>query len=207
MQVDLLSEADDATLVGAIAERHEPALEEVYRRHAPAIAGLARRLLGEGALAEDLTQEIFLRLWRQPERFDANRGKLRTLLLTQAHGHAVDLIRQQTARARREERVEREPRQPPPDLDAELIALTEYEQVRLALEALPTDERLAIELAFYGGHTYRQVATILDVPEGTIKSRIRSGLRRLHQLLTVARESEPANPDRSDPQKDQPWNS
>ena len=201
MHMDLLSEADDATLVAAISDRHEPALEEAYRRHAPAVAGLARRLLGEGALAEDLTQEIFLRLWRQPERFDASRGRLRTLLLTQSHGHAVDLIRQQTARSRREERVEREPKQPPPDLDAELIALNEVEHVKSALDALPADERIAIELAFFGGHTYRQVAAILDVPEGTIKSRIRTGLRRLHGFLKPV-----LDPENIAPQKDQPWN-
>lgn len=183
MEINLLIEADDTALVASIAERHEPALGEAYRRHSSSVHGLARRLLGDGALAEDVTQEIFVRLWRQPERFDATRGKLRTMLLTQAHGLAVDMIRRERARARREDRVHHEPKAPPPDVDAELITMIDVEQIRSALETLDEHERTAIQLAFYGGHTYRQVAEILDVPEGTIKTRIRTGLRRLQQRL------------------------
>ena len=147
MRIDLLSTSDDAGLVAAIAQGHEPALGEVLRRHGPAVSGLARRLLGDGSLAEDLTQEIFVELWRQPDRFDSGRGKLRTLLLTQTHGRAVDMLRALTARKRREEKVGLEPRPTAPDVDAELMALTQAEIVRAAMERIPLDERNAIQLA------------------------------------------------------------
>ena len=183
MQVDLLTAATDEALMAAIGQGHEPALAEVFRRHSGAVAGLARRLLGDGALAEDVTQDIFLRLWREPTRFDATRGKLRTLLLTQAHGRAVDIVRTHNARQRREERVGLEPQSPQSDVDSALMALTQAEQVKQALQGIPPDERVPIELAYYGGHTYRQVAVILDLPEGTVKTRIRAGLRRLHGIM------------------------
>ena len=183
MHVDLLTSATDEALMAAVGQGHEPALAEVFRRHGAAVAGLARRLLGDGALAEDVTQDIFLRLWREPLRFDASRGKLRTLLLTQAHGRAVDIVRTHSSRQRREERVGLEPQAPAPDVDSGLMALTQAEQVKQALQAIPPDERVPIELAYYGGHTYRQVAVILDLPEGTVKTRIRAGLRRLHTML------------------------
>ena len=183
MQVDLLTAATDEALMAAIAQGHEPALAEVFRRHSAAVAGLARRLLGDGALAEDVTQDIFLRLWREPTRFDATRGKLRTLLLTQAHGRAVDIVRTHNARQRREERVGHEPQTPQSDVDSALMALTQAEQVKQALLGIPADERVPIELAYYGGHTYRQVAVILNLPEGTVKTRIRAGLRRLHGIM------------------------
>lgn len=218
MAPDLLTTATDAVLVRAIAQGHEPALAEVFRRHAPAVSGLARRLLGEGALAEDVTQDIFVRLWREPDRFDPDRGKLRTLLMTQAHGRAVDIVRSHESRQRREERVGRDLYAPAADVDAELMALTQAEQVKKALDSIPPAERTAIELAYFGGHTYRQVAVILDLPEGTVKARIRTGLRRLHALLTSVGDDDEhstvSNPpavgragrseDRSDAE-DKPW--
>lgn len=183
MRIDLAT-ANDTELVSAISDGHEPALAEVFRRHGNAVAGLARRLLGEGSFAEDVTQEVFVKLWKEPGRFDPNRGKLLTLLLTQTHGRAVDLIRANNARQRREDRVAAEPQPPMPDVDAELIAVARSEQVREALNALPPEEKVPIELAYYGGNTYKEVATLLGVPEGTVKTRIRTGLRRLNTVLT-----------------------
>ncbi len=183
MNNDLLPTATDAELVDAIAARDESALAEVFKRHGQAVLGLARRLLSDPTLAEDMTQEIFVRLWNEPTRFDPHRGKLRTLLLTQTHGLAVDNIRSRNARRRREERVTYEAPPHSPDVDAAIMALTTAEQVRAALATLPTDERTAIELAYFGANTYRQVAELLGVPEGTIKTRIRTGLRRLHVAI------------------------
>lgn len=182
-----VSTLDDAALVRAIANRDadaEASMAELYRRYGPVVAGLARRVLGDRALAEDVTQDVFVGFWRSAERFDGDRGRVRTLLLTQTHGRCVDVIRSRNARTAREMRVEHEPRAPMEEIDAELMAIAEGEIVRDALAKLPPDERTAIELAYFGANTYRQVASILGVPEGTIKGRIRSGLRRLHDLLS-----------------------
>jgi RNA polymerase sigma-70 factor, ECF subfamily len=181
-KVDLAS-ADDAALMAALARRDESAMAEVFQRYGPAVTGLARRILGDRGLADDVTQEVFVTIWRTAERFDGARGSLRTLLLTQAHARCVDVIRSRNARATREERVEREPKLPMDAIDAELMALTDAEVVRDALQQLPTEERQAIELAYFGANTYRQVATLLALPEGTVKGRIRAGLRRMHDLL------------------------
>ena len=183
---DLLQDSSDVALVAEIANRGalaEAAMSEVFRRFGTTINALALRVLGDRPLADDVTQDVFLGLWRKPERFDAERGKLRTLLMTQAHGRCVDVIRSRNAQLERESKVTREERPAPESIDAELIAITEAEQVRMALEQLPAEERTAIELAYFGANTYRQVAVILDVPEGTIKGRIRAGLKRLHVLL------------------------
>jgi RNA polymerase sigma-70 factor, ECF subfamily len=179
-------DASDASLVVAIGRWREDALAEAYRRHAGAAFALARRLLNDQVLAEEVLQEVFLRLWNRPERFDAERGSLRSYLLAQTHGRSVDLLRSETARKRREERDAREPVEPKHDIEREVVDLTVAEQVKSVVAALPADERRAIELAYFGGHTYREVAVMLDAPEGTVKSRIRSGLRRMRHDLVEA---------------------
>ena len=186
MGIDDLREASDAALVVAIGRWREDALAEVYRRHGGAAFALARRLLNDRLLAEEVLQEVFLRLWNTPERFDPERGSLRAYLLAQTHGRSVDLLRSETSRRRREERDARESASFGDDIEREVIDLTVSEKVKEVVAGLPTDERRAIELAYFGGHTYRQVAVMLDAPEGTVKSRIRSGLRRLRKDLADA---------------------
>jgi RNA polymerase sigma-70 factor, ECF subfamily len=181
--IDGLQEASDAALVLAIARYHQEALAEAYRRHGGAVFALARRLLAEGALAEEVTQEVFLRLWTKPDRFDPERGSLRSFLLAQSHGRAVDLLRSETSRRRREEREAREAAEAGYDIEREVLDLAVGDHVKEVLEKLPPEEREAIELAYFGGFTYRQVASRLDQPEGTVKSRIRSGLRRMRADL------------------------
>jgi RNA polymerase sigma-70 factor (ECF subfamily) len=184
--VESFRDASDASLVVAIGRWREDALAEAYRRHAGAAFALARRLLNDRVLAEEVLQEVFLRLWNRPERFDAERGSLRSYLLAQTHGRSVDLLRSETARKRREERDAREPVEPRDDIEREVVDLTVAEQVKTVVARLPGDERRAIELAYFGGHTYREVAVMLDAPEGTVKSRIRSGLRRMRHDLVEA---------------------
>ena len=186
MSRDDLTEASDAALVVAIGRWRQEALAEAYRRHAGAVFGLAKRVLGDRALAEEVVQEVFLRLWQQPDRFDADRGSLRSYLLAQSHGRAVDLLRSEGARRRREERDARSTAEAGYDLEHEVWDLAVAEHVREAMAELPDDERRAIELAYFGGLTYRQVADVLGAPEGTVKSRIRSGLRRLRGGLAQA---------------------
>jgi RNA polymerase sigma-70 factor (ECF subfamily) len=181
-----LRTGSDATLVIAIARYEEEALAEVYRRHAGAVYGLARRVLWDSPLAEEVVQEVFLRLWSQPDRFDAERGSLRSFLLTQAHGRAVDLLRAEGSRRQREEREARETAEAGYDVEREVWDLTVADQVRRAVSELPPEERKAIELAYFGGHTYREVAVLLEQPEGTVKGRIRAGLKRMHEVLVAA---------------------
>lgn len=181
-----LSDASDATLVMAIARYRQEALAEVYRRHAGAVFGLARRLLYDSRLAEEVVQEVFLRLWNQPDRFDPSRGSLRSFLLAHTHGRAVDLLRAEGSRRQREERDAREAAEAGYDLEHEVWDMATAERVRQALSALPEGERAAIELAYFGGLTYREVADRLGQPEGTVKSRIRSGLKRLRVELAAA---------------------
>jgi RNA polymerase sigma-70 factor (ECF subfamily) len=181
-----LKDASDASLVMAISRWREDALAEAYRRHAGAAFALARRVLGDKERAEEVLQEVFLRLWHQPDRFDPARGSLRSFLLAQTHGRAVDLLRSETSRRRREEREARQTAESPPDIEREVVDLTVAEVVKDVVAALPDEERRAIELAYFGGHTYREVAVLLEAPEGTVKSRIRSGLRRMRSGLAEA---------------------
>ena len=120
------------------------------------------------------------------DSFDPARGSLRSWLLAQTHGRAVDLVRSESARKGREEREHRGRAEAGYDLEHEVWDLAVADQVRDALEALPEAERQAIELAYYRGLTYREVAAVLDQPEGTVKSRIRAGLRRLRDGLRDA---------------------
>jgi RNA polymerase sigma-70 factor (ECF subfamily) len=184
--LDHLDQLDDARLVGAIVEHEERALAEAYRRHGVSCFALARRVLFDRALAEEVVQEIFVRLWNRPELYEPDRGSLRSFLVAQTHGRSVDLLRAETARRRREEREAREQIPEPIDLDREIVSLNESETLRRALASLPDTERAAIELAYFGGHTYREVATLLEQPEGTVKSRIRAGMLRLRAALVEA---------------------
>jgi RNA polymerase sigma-70 factor, ECF subfamily len=180
------AEASDTVLVLAVSRYEELALAEAYRRHAGAVHGLARRLLSDDTLAEEVVQEVFLRLWNQPEKFDPERGSLRAYLLAQCHGRSVDLLRAESSRRRREERDALRTAEAGYDLEREVVDLTVAERVNGAIAELADNERRAIELAYLGGHTYREVASLLGEPEGTVKSRIRSGLRKMRdQLIEV----------------------
>ena len=181
-----LQDVSDSALVVGIGRWRQDALAESYRRHAGAVFALARRLLQDKATAEEVVQEVFLRLWNSPDKFDPERGSLRSYLLAQTHGRAVDLLRSETSRRRREERDVREAAEAGYDIEHEVWDIAVAERVKEAVSSLPEDERRAIELAYFGGHTYREVANILEAPEGTVKSRIRSGLRRLRVHLVEA---------------------
>jgi RNA polymerase sigma-70 factor (ECF subfamily) len=178
-----LQDSSDAAIVVAISRYHQDALAEAYRRHAGAVFGLSRRLLADQTLAEEVVQEVFLRLWNTPEKFDPERGSLRSYLLAQCHGRSVDLLRSETSRRRREERDLRETAERGYDVEHEVWDMAVAENVQSAITRLPEAEREAIALAYLGGHTYREVAALLDQPEGTVKSRIRAGLKRMRGEL------------------------
>lgn len=181
-----IHQMSDAGLVIAIGRWVPEALQEAYRRNAGPVWALANRLLGDRSRAEDVTQEIFLDLWKAPEKYDPSRGSLRTYLLTRTHSKAVDLIRSETSRRRREDTDIVRMNAAIDDLEREVLDVAMAAEVKKAFEELPENEKTVIELAYFKGHTYRETARLLNEPEGTVKSRIRSALVHLRSLIPVS---------------------
>jgi RNA polymerase sigma-70 factor (ECF subfamily) len=176
--------AGDAELLEAVSNGDESALEAIYVRYSPAVYESAKRKLRNATLAQDVVQQVFVALWRHPEHFNAKRGSLRAYLLMLAHSHSVDLIRSESARRHREARDATSWAPADDDPETVLLRAQELEALRCACEVLSDREWEAIELAFFGECTYREVALILEEPEGTVKSRIRLGLSSLRSALS-----------------------
>ena len=176
------NDSEDTALVAGLARRDQDAMAILYDRHASALFNYARLTLGQRTLAEDVVQDVFVRLWKQPERFDPSRGSVRAYLLTLAHGRSIDVARSETSRRRRERPDRTGPTSDSVDPFASDPA--PVNDVHDALGRLSDDQREAIVLAYFSGLTYREVAAFLDVPEGTVKNRIRTGLARLRDDLT-----------------------
>lgn len=180
--------ATDERLVEALEVRDERALETLYDRHGDYVYSVCLRMVGDVQLAEDLSQEVFLRLWRRPDLFDVSRGRFLTWLLSVARNRAIDERRSRGRRFRFET---------PPSINAEEmleLAPTDEERdvavvseervvVQKALATLPPEQRLAIQLAYFGGYTQQEIAAGLHQPLGTVKTRIRLGLQKLRTLL------------------------
>jgi len=180
------TDRSDASLVLAVARYDQGALSELYDRHGTAVFALARRLVRSRELAEEVTQEIFMRLWNRPERFDPERGALRSFLLADTHGRSIDMLRSELARKDREKKEQVMDVRETADVESQVWSNVASAEVRAAVAGLSDGERKAIELAYFGGYTYRQVAEALNEPEGTIKSRIRTGMKRLKGELSAA---------------------
>jgi RNA polymerase sigma-70 factor (ECF subfamily) len=162
----------------------EGALREVYREHAPMVLGLAVRVLGNTALAEDVMQDVFVRLWEQPERFDPARGRLRSYLLAMTHSRAVERLRAEDSQRRRVEAAGRQPVDAAQSDPANSLAVQHASAaVRRVLANLPQEQRVPIEMAYFGGLPYREVAIALGEPEGTVRYRIRAGMRKMRAAL------------------------
>ncbi len=163
------------------------ALAASYHDHASVVFGVARRVTFDAGLAEDVTQEVFLSLWGNPHNFDPSKGSLRTFLCTLAHRRAVDLVRKEDGRRCRERRTAEHVERVVPSSNADpaevLVDLDLRDRARRALATLAPRERQVIELAYFEGHTYREVALILDLPEGTAKTWIRNALKNLSLVL------------------------
>lgn len=159
-----------------------PRFEEVYRTHYGRVRALAARLVADPGVAEEVTHDVFLWFWRNADRFDPARGSMSAFLASATRGRAIDRIRADAARRRRELRHGESTPMAEPGADAHAMRSLAAADVHAALGRLPEAERAAIVLAYFGGKTYRQVAEELGEPEGTVKSRIRTGLRRLRSL-------------------------
>lgn len=182
---DVRSHADDVRLRAQLVAAEEGALTEAYDLHAPSAYALALRITSDPSWAEDAVQEAFVELWRHPERFNPTSGSLRTWLCMLARRRAIDLLRRQSAQR---DHLTRLAGQAPvePTVEEDVVGAAQAKAVRECVRDLPVLYRDAIALAYYYGLSYRQVAVELGVPEGTAKSRLRSGLRLLAERMSAA---------------------
>jgi RNA polymerase sigma-70 factor (ECF subfamily) len=176
----------DEVLVARVGAGQAEAIEQLYQRYARPAYSLARRICGDGGIAEDAVQEAFLALWRDPGRFDPSRGGFGSWMLTLVHHKAVDAVRKESSiRRRTVPAADGEEWNVPPGPGADQAAMGSVlaGEVRDALGRLPDEQRQALALAYYGGYTQREVAAITGVPIGTVKSRMYTGVQRLRRLL------------------------
>jgi RNA polymerase sigma-70 factor (ECF subfamily) len=183
----------DGQLVELVAERDAGALEALYDRYGKASYSLARRIVADEALAQDVVQEVFLSLWRDASRFDAGRGTVATYLLSMTHHRSVDVVRREEnlrRRRTRDEALDLQP-DPKPGVEADVLAAERRGEVRAALGRLPDAQREALLLAYFGGYTQREVASLVGVPLGTVKTRMAAGMRKLRDALSeIGREEQ-----------------
>lgn len=178
----------DGQLVELVAQKDAGALEALYERYGRAAYSLARRILTEETLAQDVVQEVFLSLWRDARRFDAGRGTVATYLLSMTHHRAVDVVRREENLRRwrtSDEGLELEP-DPKARVEDEVEASERRTEVRAALAELPAAQREALLLAYFGGYTQREVAALVGVPLGTVKTRMAAGMRKMKEALQDA---------------------
>jgi RNA polymerase sigma-70 factor, ECF subfamily len=177
-------EPTDALLTARLAAGDHRALAEAFDRLAPAVYGTALRVLGEWAAAEDVVQDVFVELWSHPDRYDPAAGSLRTYLTMLARHRAVDVVRSELRRIARQERNQRlTPQQGFLSPADEVAAAEAARVVRDAVRLLPDSQRQVVELAYFGGLSYREVAQAAGIPEGTAKSRLRLALAKLESEL------------------------
>jgi RNA polymerase sigma-70 factor, ECF subfamily len=171
-------------LLVAVAAGDQLAYETLYERVSPQVLGVALRVLRDRSLAEEVSQEVLVEVWRKAARFDPERGSGSGWITTLAHRRAVDRVRSEQASRDRDDRVSRRDEVRAFDEVADEVQIRlDHWQVRRALATLTERQREAIELAYFSGHTYRDVARVLGIPEGTAKSRLRDGLLRLRAAL------------------------
>ena len=176
---------DLAGLIGLVARGDAAAFDAVYDQVAASVFGIVRRVMRDPAQSEEVTQDVLLELWRNAAAFDAERGSAVAWVMTMAHRRAVDRVRSVQKESERERRAAKA--DIPFDEVAEAVESSlERERVRRCLASLTDLQRESITLAYYGGHTYAQVASLLGVSAGTIKTRMRDALIRLRDCLGVA---------------------
>ncbi len=161
------------------------AFEIVYDRHAGAAFSLAYRMVGTRSGAEDVTQEAFLNLWRSGAHYDRSRGSVRTWILGIVHHRAIDALRRASVHSRRrsDDETAAERLESPERVEEDVARRDEAAIVRNAMDVLPADQLKVIEMAYFGGFTHVEIADMLEAPVGTVKGRMRLGLKKMRETL------------------------
>jgi RNA polymerase sigma-70 factor (ECF subfamily) len=177
----LLADEDLMSLVG---DGDAGAFAGLYDRHSRAAYSLAYRMMGERQAAEDLVQEAFLKLWRAAGSYRTQRGSVRTWVLSIVHHRGIDQLRSAASRRRTQDRAEATaPTSQPSEAFAETWRSSQREQVREALRGLPLEQLKVLELAYFSGYTHVEIADLLDLPLGTVKGRMRLGLKKIREYF------------------------
>ena len=174
----------DEDLISLIAQGDAKAFAVLYDRHCRPAYSLAYRMMGEKQAAEDLTQDAFLKVWRSARSYRAQRGSVRTWLLSIVHNRGIDQLRSLASRRRTQEKIEASaPKSQPSEAFAQSWRNSQREQVREALKTLPKEQLKILELAYFSGYTHVQIAELLDLPLGTVKGRMRLGLKKMRDYF------------------------
>ncbi len=185
MGVEALGGLSDAELGEQLASGDVRALELLYDRYGTLAYSVSTRVLGDPGKAEDVVQDVFLKLWTSAQRFDSNRGSLRTWLLTAVRNRSIDYLRGRGAHERSEKEIPEQVAAAGHGSDPwrEVSLAIEREAVRQAVDSLPSEQRQAVELAYFGGYSQPEIAEMIRVPLSTVKGRMRLGMEKLHSYL------------------------
>jgi RNA polymerase sigma-70 factor (ECF subfamily) len=176
-------DSDLTRFIASVAKGDQAAFASLYDALAASVYGVVRRVLRDPSQAEEVTQEVFVEIWRQASRFDPDRGGVRTWAVVIAHRRAVDRVRSEQSHRDRQNTIGAAGFDPPATPEDDAIEVDEGRRARAALQTLPAPQREALELAFYDGLTHVQIADRLGVALGTVKTRIRDGLIRLRTTM------------------------
>jgi RNA polymerase sigma-70 factor (ECF subfamily) len=174
----------DEDLISLVEAGDAEAFATLYDRHSRAAFSLAYRMMGERQASEDLMQDAFLKVWRSASSYRAERGSVRTWILSIVHNRGIDQIRSQASRRRTQEKVEASaPRSQPSEAFAETWRNSQRDQVREALNTLPSEQLKILELAYFSGYTHVEISDLLGLPLGTVKGRMRLGLKKIRDYF------------------------
>src|ERR671910_2852606 len=174
----------DEDLISLVEAADAEAIATLYDRHSRAAFSLAYRMMGERQASEDLTQDAFLKVWRGASSYRADRGSVRTWILSIVHNRGIDQIRSHASRRRTQDKVEASaPRSQPSEAFAEAWRNSQRDQVREALNTLPSEQLKILELAYFSGYTHVEISDLLRLPLGTVKGRMRLGLKKIRDYF------------------------
>ena len=174
----------DEDLMSLVQGGDAEAFATLYERHSRAAYSLSHRMMGDRQAAEDLTQDALLKVWRSAGGYRSDRGSVRTWILSIVHNRGIDQLRSSASRRRTQDRVEQSaPRSQPSEAFAETWRNRQREQIRTALNTLPADQLKILELAYFSGYTHVEISNLLGIPLGTVKGRMRLGLKKIREYF------------------------